>query len=180
MAKKKSKLKFKVKLSKKQKALAWSFGLPLAAAILFLNVGILGTRYFESQKQPANVVWAADKTVNVPSDLRKFLQAKDDCKDYLGTNTQKGVGLWGVYQVSHSKFAKISYGCSLNLSSYIMAIKQDGKWTLIPPTEYFSPFANTQATGALPLCSQLEKYKIDKTIESFCIDAAGAAKANEI
>lgn len=114
----------------------------------------------------------------MPNDLRNHLLKQQACKDYLGANTQTGVGLWGVYQVSGGKFAKISYGCSINLTNYIMAVKQNGAWKLLPPGEYFSPFANTQSTGVLPLCSQLELYKIDKTVESFCIDAAGAAKTN--
>ena len=180
MARKKSKLKFKIKLNKKQKAIAWTYGLPVVTAFVFLNMGIFGTRFFEARKQPANVVWAADKTVRVPASLRSYLMKQDDCKDYLGTNTRTGVGLWGVYQVSQNKFAKISYGCSFALTNYIMAVKQNGKWQLVPPAEYFSPFANTQTTGALPLCSQLEKYKIDKSVESFCVDASGAAKANTI
>lgn len=177
MAKKKQ-AKLRIKLNKRQKARARAIGLPIVIGLVCFAVGVLGTKLVVASSRPANIVWAADKTVNVPGDLRTFLLDQDTCKDYLGTNTQRGVGLWGVYQVSQGRFAKISYGCSLTLTNYVMAIKQKGAWSLIPPTEYFSPFANTQTTGALPLCSQLEKYKIDKTVESFCVDAAGTAKAN--
>jgi hypothetical protein len=179
VAKKKPRFRLQVKLNKKQKALAWRVGTPIAVGLVCLLVGIIATHVVLARKQPANVVWAADNTVKIPADLKNFLLHQTDCKNYRGTSSPQGVGLWGVYQVSKDKFAKISYGCSISLSNYIMAVKQNGTWQLLQPTEYFSPFANTQTAGALPLCAQLDKYKIDQTIESFCVDATGAAKANQ-
>jgi hypothetical protein len=179
MAKKK-KLKFGVKLNKARRKRLKAVALPVIVGLLCLNIGIIGTRFLESRKVPGNIVWAADDTVVVPRDLRKFLGSQDDCKNYRGTDSPTGVGLWGVYQVSRGKFAKIAYGCSWSLSSYIMAVKEDSGWTLLQPTEYFAPFQGSSATGALPLCDMVEKYKINSSIEPFCIAADGTARANQL
>lgn len=179
MAKKK-KSKLKLKLSKKQRAQLKMIGIPVLVGLVCLNVGIAGTRFFEARRVPGNIVWAADETVAVPKDLRRFLQSQDDCKSYRGSGTPTGVGLWGVYQVSKAKFAKIAYGCSWNLSSYIMAVKEDSGWKLLPPTTYFAPFQGSTTTGALPLCSAIDQYKIDKSIEPFCVATDGSARANTL
>lgn len=175
-----NRLKFRIRLTKRRKVLIRSIVVPIVVCLICFCAGVFGTTFLIARSHPVNIVWPADKTVNVPSDLRNFLLKQNVCNDYLGKDTKRGVGLWGVYQISQDKFAKISYGCSLTLTNYAMAIKQKGGWSFIPPAEYFSSFADTQKTGALPLCSQLEKYKIDKTVESFCIDANGTAKANEL
>lgn len=178
MARKK-KSRFKAQFNKKQRKQIKSVGLPILIGLLCLNIGIVGTRFFEARRVPANIVWAADKTVKVPGDLRSFLDSRDDCQSYRGTGSPAGVGLWGVYQVSKGKFAKIAYGCSWSLSSYIMAVKEKSGWKLLPPTEYFAPFQGSTATGALPQCAMVDQYKIDKSIEPFCITTDGSARANQ-
>jgi hypothetical protein len=176
MAKKKT--RFKLKLNKRQKAMAWTIAVPTAAALIFLFVGIVGTRLIDGNTRPRNIVWAADKTVTVPSDLKSFLLKQDKCQNYRGKDTPTGVGLWGVFQMSQGKYAKIAYGCSWNLTNYIMVVKDKDGWKLLDPSAYFAPFASTTSTGVIPLCKVLDQYKIDKSIESFCIDASGTAKVN--
>lgn len=175
------KSKFKVKLSKKQRKKLISIGLPVLAGLFGLILGVVATKFLLVQKSPSNLVWPADNTVKVPKDLRKFLESQDDCKEYKETGSPRGVGLWGVYQTSKGQFAKIAYGCSWNLSSYIMAIKQKGVWQLLQPTEYFAPFKDgvDPSKGALPFCAVVETYKIPKDIEPFCIQPDGSAKSNE-
>lgn len=84
--------------------------------------------------------------------------------------------------MSKNRYAKIAYGCSWNLNSYIMAVKPKDSWLLIKPADYFAPFhdAVNPSQGALPFCTQLEMYKIPKDIESFCINADGSAAANTL
>lgn len=179
MVKKKNRLK--LKLSKKQHRRLIHYGKPVLAGLLGLLIGVAATKLSDSRRAPSNLVWAADNTVKIPKDLRAFLMAKNDCKAYRGTDSPTGVGLWGVYQVSKSQYAKIAYGCSWNLSSYVMAVKQKGSWQLIKPTEYFAPFKNgvDPSKGALPFCNVLEQYKIPKDIEPFCVKADGSAQSNE-
>ncbi len=176
MAKKK-----KLKLSKNQRKQLFAVGIPVLVGLFGLLIGITGTRLLSGRRAPKNLVWAADKTIKIPKDLRTLLLSQDQCKGYNGTDTPTGVGLWGVYQVSKASYAKIAYGCSWNLSSYIMAIKQNGQWQLIKPKDYFSPFQDgvDPTKGALPYCAVVDKYKIPKDIEPFCIQADGSAKANE-
>ncbi|MES2971344.1 MAG: hypothetical protein V4702_03425 [Patescibacteria group bacterium] len=177
----KASLKKKLKLSKKQqkqfRKLLITFGIGLAGFM----TGILTTVVLNRPEPPRNLVWAADIEVSVPKDLRKFLENQSDCQQYRGTDSPTGVGLWGVYQTSKGRFAKIAYGCSWSLSSYIMAIKQDDQWQLLQPTEYFAPFKDgvSPAQGALPYCSIIEKYKIPKDIESFCISNDNKAQSND-
>ncbi len=174
--------KKKLKLSKKQRKQLKSVAVPIAIGIAGLLVGIVATKILASTHTPANIVWAADKTVKVPEDLRRYLDTKNDCKAYRGTDTPTGVGLWGVYQVSKSQYAKIAYGCSWNLTNYIMAVKHEGKWQLIEPTEYFAPFKDgvDPTKGALPYCAVVEKYKIPNAIEPFCIKPDGNAQSNQL
>lgn len=177
MAKKK-----KFKLSKKQRKQVSRFGVPVLAGLLGLFLGIIITTFVSGRRAPTNLVWAADNTVKIPRDLRRFLETKNDCQAYRGTGTPTGVGLWGVYQTSKDQFAKIAYGCSWSLNSYVMAVKQKGLWQLLKPTEYFAPFKDgvDPSKGALPFCAVVEKYKIPKDIEPFCIKPDGTAQANEL
>ncbi len=156
---------------------------PLVIAVVGVLIGIAGTRLVQSLSQPANIVWAADDTVQVPRDLRKFLLDYDnECEAYKGKDSPDGVGLWGVYQVSKDQYAKIAYGCSWALSNYIMAVKASGEWQLIQPAVYFAPFKDgiDPTKGALPYCSVVQEYKIPGEIESFCIMPDGTAKPNEL
>lgn len=177
MAKKK-----KFKLSKKQRKQVLALGIPVLAGIAGLIIGISAITLISYQLKPSNLVWAADKTVSVPKGLKTFLENKDNCNEYRGKGTPDGIGLWGVYQTSKGQFAKIAYGCSWNLDSYIMAVKYKGSWQLLPPIGYFAPFKDgvDPAKGALPLCEVIKKYGIPKDIESFCIASDGSAKLNDI
>lgn len=172
----------KKKVSKKLRRQILNVAIPAAIIMASVLIGAVGSIKLSAAKKPANLVWAADNTVSVPDDLKKFLSGRQSCREYRGTGTPTGVGLWGVFQVSQNRFAKIAYGCSWHLSTYIMAVKQEKNWQLIKPTEYFAPFGDGGVTdsGALPFCAQLDKYKIPKEIESFCIDAEGKAKSNEL
>lgn len=172
----------KKKILKKQRQKLVNLAVPMAIILSSLLTGVIATLVIINRNVYSNLVWAADSTVRVPRDLEKFLGGQDGCKEYRGTGTPTGIGLWGVYQVSQEKYAKIAYGCSWSLSSYIMAVKQDNFWQLVKPTEYFAPFKDSTnaGSGALPYCSQLEKYKIPKDIESFCIKEDGSAKSNDI
>lgn len=174
--------KKKIKLSRAQKKQLYKFGVLSGVGITGLMLGIVTTVFLYHSNRPRNLVWASEPSVKVPKDLRKFLEARNDCEHYRGTNSPTGVGLWGVYQTTQSKFAKIAYGCSWSLSSYIMAIKQAQGWILIQPTEYFAPFKDAvdPSKGALPYCAAVEKYKIPGDIEPFCVQADGNAKANDI
>ena len=167
---------------KKHKKPLLKFGLPIGLVLFGLIAGYLGTGWVASISQPKNLVWAAEAQVKVPGDLKSYLQKRNDCKDYRGVGTPTGVGLWGVYQVEKGQFAKIAYGCSWTLTSYIMAAKQNNKWFLIPPTEYFAASDPSAARGSsnLPKCTELTKYKINKTIEPFCIDAANQPQPNSL
>lgn len=173
----------KPRLSKsRQKRLKKLYKPALIGVIGFL-IGVTGTRLVQTLRQPANIVWAADSTVKVPKDLERFLLNYDnECEAYRGPDTPQGIGLWGVYQTSKGQYAKIAYGCSWALSNYIMAVKHDGSWQLIQPSEYFAPFKDglDPSKGALPYCSVVEQYKIPKDIESFCVLPDGTAKSNEI
>jgi hypothetical protein len=177
MAKKK-----RLKFSRKQRKQIVRVGLPVLAAALGLFIGVGATNLYKGRRAPQNLVWAADKGVKVPNNLRKFLETKNDCKAYRGTNTPTGVGLWGVYQVADGRYAKIAYGCSWSLNTYVMAVKQKGAWQLLKPTEYFAPFKDglDPTKGALPFCTMVEKYKIPHDIEPFCIQPDGSAKSNEL
>lgn len=176
------KSRFKLKLSKKQRKQLQRAVKPLLVGFVGLLIGISGLGLWHWLRPPSNLVWAADKTIKIPRDLRTYLQHTDnDCEAYRGKDSPTGVGLWGVYQVSKGQYAKIAYGCSWSLSSYIMAVKKDGSWQLIPPTEYFAPFKNgvDPTKGALPFCVVVEKYSIPKDIEPFCILADGTAKSSQ-
>lgn len=179
MAKKK-KSNFVPKLTKKQKVRLRRVGLPVAVGLICLNIGIVGARYLEGHTQPANLVWAADATVQVPGSLKSLLYEQDGCNEYRGADSPKGVGLWGVYQVSKARFAKIAYGCSWGLSNYVMAVNHEGDWKLLPPAEYFAPFQDSRALGAVPFCRHIDQYRIDKSIEPFCIETDGSARPNTI
>jgi hypothetical protein len=169
-----------LKLTKKQKKRFQSLVRPIVIGFGGFIFGIVLMILLQSDSAPQNIVWAADDSVKVPGDLRAYLESRDDCKEYKGTGTPTGVGLWGVYQVADNRFAKIAYGCSWGLSSYIMAVKQKTGWELLKPTEYFAPFKDgiNPAQGALPYCAMLEKHKIPSHIESFCITADGTAQSN--
>lgn len=174
--------KRKVKLNKKQQKQLKKLLIPLGIGLVSLLMGIAGTSLFYNRRAPHNLVWAADSSVKLPKDLRKFLENKNDCREYRGSGTPTGVGLWGVYQASQDKYAKIAYGCSWSLSSYVMAVKQKTGWELLQPTQYFAPFKDgvNPAQGALPYCDMLEKYKIPSEIESFCIKRDGSAQSNPV
>ncbi|HSX23955.1 MAG TPA: hypothetical protein VLE74_02530, partial [Candidatus Saccharimonadales bacterium] len=115
-----------LRLTRKQRKQALAFALPVAIGLGGLIAGIIATRVLSGRKPPANLVWGADSSIRVPKELQAYLQTRRDCKEYRGAGSPTGVGLWGVYQLSQGKFAKIAYGCSWNLSSYVMAVRYKG------------------------------------------------------
>lgn len=169
-------------LTKKQRQRLTFLGYLLICVVGGILIGVIMMKTAQNRTSPKNLVWAADNTVKVPKDLAAFLARQDGCQHYRGTGSPNGVGLWGVYQVSQSRFAKIAYGCSWSLSPYVMAVKENNQWRLIPSREYFAPFKEgiDPQQGALPNCSIIEKYNIPKEIESFCISTEGNAKSNEL
>lgn len=174
----------KYKLSKKQRQKLMDYAMPAFVILLSFLAGALITQamtVYHTKKPITNLVWATDNTVTIPGDLRTFLMSRNDCEHYKGKDSPKGIGLWAIYQVSQSKFAKIAYGCSWDLKSYIMAVKQGQSWSLVQPSEYFAPFKDSSGVGdgAVPSCVQLQKYRIDKSTEPFCIDVDGTARVNE-
>lgn len=177
MAKKKQ-----FKLSRSSRKKIAKFGPYVACGLAGLILGAAAVSGWAASKNQSNLVWAADNTVKIPTGLQKYLQSQDDCKEYRGTGSPTGIGLWGVYQVSRERFAKISYGCSGSLTNYIMAVKISNQWQLLPPTEYFAPFndATDRGVGAIPHCHMVEKYKIPSDIESFCIKSDGSAQPNNL
>lgn len=172
----------KKKISKKRRQKILSMAIPMLVILASILFGSALTLITKNAEKPNNLVWAADNTVKLPADLKRFLLKQNRCEQYKGKKSLSGVGLWGVYQTSEDKYAKIAYGCSWSLSTYIMAVHHDKTWRLIEPAEYFAPFKDgvNAGSGALPYCSQLEKYRIPKDIESFCISADGSAKNNEL
>lgn len=156
------------KLVKKHKKAIRKIGLPLILGLLIFGLGMLTQKIYMSNQKPTNLVWAIDNTVQVPSDLRKFLGRQDNCRQYRGSGSPTGVGLWSVIQVAQGRYAKISYGCSFSLSGYIMAVKPAKTWMLLPPSSYFSSTSSGVAN-----CEQVTKYKIPPTIESFCVNNSG-------
>lgn len=178
----KNRFKLRLTLSKKQQKRLKKILPPIGIGLLGFFTGIVGTVIISSRHTPANLVWAADANVKMPKDLRTFLENRNDCHEYRGAGSPTGVGLWGVYQVSRDRYAKIAYGCSWHLSSYIMAVRQKHDWQLLRPAEYFAPFKDgiNPSQGALPYCSVIERYKIPDEIESFCITNDGSAQSNSI
>lgn len=139
--------------------------------LFFLGMFIQNVRLERSH--PNNIVWGVDKTVQVPDDLRKMLMNRDDCNDYRGGNSPKGVGLWAVTQIEQNKFAKLAHGCSWSVSNQALAIKQKNSWELVPAVEYF--FDTTQG---VPTCTAVVKYKVPISLEGFCLNDAGKLSKN--
>ena len=161
------------KYYKKHRKFIKRFVVPFIAAILLFGLGMLTQNIRQERSHPSNIVWGVDQTVKVPSDLRKMLMERDDCKDYRGGNSPKGVGLWAVTQIEQNKFAKLSHGCSWSVSNQALAIKQKNTWELIPAIEYF--FDTTQG---VPACTAVVKYKVPINLEGFCLNDAGKLTKN--
>ena len=127
--------------------------------------------------EPKNVeVWAVDTSVKMPVGLKAYLESHDtnDCKSYKGTGTPTGVSLFALEKSVDDKYAKMAYGCSddLRFNTTIVAVKQNDKWVLVQPTQYYS------GNGDLPLCSAISKYSISKDAEPQCVDTKGAIQEN--
>ena len=168
----------KSKLQKLRKDKRFLKTFPLLTLLLGVAVGAVLVWLQPPDLYPKNLVWAGDATVKIPSDLVEFLRNQPACKRTSGSDGRNGVGLWGVYQVSQAKFAKVSYGCSSTLTPYLMAVRDHGKWLLIPYADYFAD--QSISARFLPKCTYIDKYKIDSSIEPFCLEASGAARENNI
>jgi len=175
MAKKKIlKLKIKKQTMRRWRRDPWvRAGAILLVLIIGIGLGMLGMVIRPTNQHPQNLVWASDSRTKIPPDLISYLQDRKDCQA-SSNKASAGVGLWGVYQVSKGRFAKVAYGCSTNMTLYIMAVKTAKQWQLLQPSTYFS------VTGFLPKCAQIDQYQIDKSIEPYCIKDDGSARANEV
>lgn len=171
MAKKKNKLHRRIKNLQKNKHVKKH--LPIGVVVVVLVAGFFVGFTRPRSVHPKSLVWAASSEVQPPADLVKFLNGQSNCSGENGESQVGGVSLWSVFKVSQGKFAKLSYGCSYDLSFYKMAIKEDGKWRLLDSTEYF-------ANSFLPRCSQIDTYKIDKSVEPFCLELPGGSRENTI
>lgn len=149
------------------------FVLPVLAAFLLFITGMFTQHIKQEYARPANIVWAIDETVQVPADLRKMLLEKDDCRNYRGVDSPRGVGLWAIVQVEQGRFAKIANGCSWSVSGQVLAVKPKGSWQLVPPIEYFS-----DTTQGVPTCNAVVKYKVPIALEGFCINDSGKLTKN--
>lgn len=174
--------KRRIKLTKSHKKIIKRHGIHAGWVLLGVLVTLLIGNFIHSRAQPKNIVWAADRTIKIPSGLKPYLLKQEGCREYRGKGSPTGVGLWSVYQTSNNKFAKIAYGCSWTLNTYVMAIRDKSGWQLLDPNKYFAPFRDAvdPSKGALPYCAVVEKYKIDKTIEPFCVNPDSTARANNI
>ena len=168
MAKKRKAKKFK--LNKLLKDKRFTKALPLTTLAGGVLVGLFIAWVQPPSQHPRTLVWAADERVNIPSDLYTFLAKQRDCKAYRGNNSPNGVALWSVYQIEQGRLAKIAYGCSTDLSYYVVAVKVDSRWTLIKPTEYLE--------NNLPKCAMLTEHNLPKSFESFCREADGSVREN--
>lgn len=142
---------------------------PAILLVVGVAAGFLLAKVQPPNLRPDNLVWAGNSEVKVPGDLAEFLTVQDQC---LGSD-KDGVGLWSVYQVSQDKFAKVAYGCGVGLTRYVMAVKPDRKWQLLNPNEYFG-------ANLIPKCALIDQYKIDKSIEPFCLEADGSPRQNTL
>lgn len=161
------------KTYKKYRKLLRRVGIPVVVLLVTFLIGMQVQALKINKLQPDNLVWSIDETVIIPADLKKMLLELDDCKSYRGTDSPKGVGLWGVMQVEQEMFAKIAYGCSWELTSYILAVKIDKNWLLLKPVDYFADTAQ-----GVPSCKVVADYKIPPTIESFCSNDKGELMRN--
>jgi hypothetical protein len=167
------------KLNKRQRQQLQRFGLPILLLLIGGLTGWFIKTLITDAIQPDNIVWAIDESVKLPSDLRYTLMRQDRCQAYRGPGTPKGVGLWGVQQISQGRLAKVVHGCSWNIEGYLMVVKDNGRWQILEAKDYFASKSNA-SQGSLPRCEILGKYKIDKAIEPFCISSKGQARANTI
>lgn len=154
-----------IRLYKKHRKILLRYCIPIVIGCVLFGSGMFVQNVRLQDQQPKNIVWAVDETVKVPKGLRQALLELDTCKNYRGADSPSGVGLWGVTQVEQDKFAKITYGCSWQLTSYIVAVNNGKTWQLLQPTEYFADTAQ-----GVPSCAVVTKYKIPPALEAFCVN----------
>ncbi len=169
----KKRLKKLVKVYKRYQKSIKKYGVPAFAALLIFLSGMIVQNIRQDRSKPSNIVWAIDETVKVPSDLKKMLLQRDDCKDYRSAGSPKGVGLWAVVQVEQGSFAKITHGCSWSVNNQALAVKINQKWQLIPALEYFS-----DTLQGVPSCTAVVKYKVPIGLEGFCLNDSGKLSKN--
>lgn len=146
---------------------------PIGFVLLAVFIGFWIGKSQPVPTHPKTLVWAASNDVSVPVELISFLEKTPSCIDTDGKPKADGVNLWSVVKVSQNKYAKLAYGCSYDLNFYKVAVKQAGGWQILDNSTYL-------ANNFLPYCEAIEAYKIDKTIEPFCLDAAGLSKENNV
>jgi hypothetical protein len=134
---------------------------------------------YPKDHSPEGIVLVADDTVKAPKDLIKFLEkdTRDDCKDYKGTNTVQGVSLVSIYQVVQDKYARVAIGCSVNLDDGFPVIKTQTGWDLISGAAYYVAYTPSRdeprESTIYPRCSIIDKHKISKQFEPFCLEDHG-------
>ncbi|MBI2285452.1 hypothetical protein HYU82_01335 [Candidatus Saccharibacteria bacterium] len=148
----------------------------VTAAILFvigLLIGLGLSAVLNNQNRNIRV-WAVDDTVRMPLGLQSYLEKNhdNDCKNYRGTDSPTGVALFAVEKSVGDTYARMSYGCSDNLTPSIVAVKNNGVWILTQPVEYYGN------SDGKPICNTVDKFKISKTAEPQCVDSKGQVQEN--
>lgn len=137
-----------------------------ASAVLLVGIGVGYSvkTMWPKNYSPSAVVIVADDTVEAPRSLLAFLEdrAKSDCEGYRGTDSEKGVSIYSVYQVVQDKYARVAMGCSTNLVEGATAIKTDDEWKLFSGASYY--------VSDLPRCSIIDEYRISKEFEPTCVE----------
>lgn len=143
--------------------------------VIGFGLGFAAKAVLPKNYTPESLVWVADETVKAPESLLQYLEksTKDDCRDYQGTDSVRGVALTAVYQVVHDQYAKVALGCSTNLDDAFPVIKTKQGWKLLSAASYYVPIDRPVAEdgpSSYPRCSIIDKYKISQAFEPQCLD----------
>ena len=136
---------------KAKKSLGTYVGIVLVATLFGLVVWVL---YGQSQAPPSTNKNRVENAAGGSPSLVTFLE-----KDYTGCDK---IGQQGVYRIIKEvpNFARLGYGCN-NTDAYIIAQRKDGRWSLISPTNQFTP-------NGIPSCLMVDTYHISGALESKC------------
>ena len=174
MANKKKPANFKVTKSKNEIMTAALIGLVTALVVIVIGVILLHSNQ-TSDKTPQTAEKVDNGSVNLGSlvfriegdkavvrndsatqEIRDFLKAevkKSGCKDNNGV----------AVVIAHSQDEKqllLGYGCG-NSAARMFAVKQDGGWKAISPTNQFNSFD-------IPSCKMVDENNISNEIAPVC------------